>query len=102
MSEKGKLVRLIGKNQIKVFEEELPQVKDDAILMEVGLAGICGTDLHIIENADRKEFKGELPMILGHEVTGRIVKMGKKAGEAMVCDLFKGRGQNCHICVLAL
>ncbi|NIO18619.1 sorbitol dehydrogenase, partial [bacterium] len=51
MSEKGKLVRLIGKNQVEVFEEELPEVKDDGILMEVGLGGICGTDIHTIENA---------------------------------------------------
>lgn len=87
MSEKGKLVRLIGKNQLKVFEEEIPEVKDDAILMEVGLAGICGTDLRIIENADREEFKKELPMTLGHEVTGRIVKIGEKTNEAMLCDV---------------
>jgi len=87
MLEKGKLVRLIGKNQVKIFEEEPPEVKDDGILIEVGLAGICGTDLHIIENADKEEFKSELPMTLGHEVSGRIVKMGKKAGEAMLCDV---------------
>lgn len=99
MAEKGKLVRLIGKNQIEVFEEELPQVKDDGILMEVGLAGICGTDLHIIENTDRKEFKSKLPITLGHEVTGRIVKMGEKASEAMVCDLTLKEGDRIVIYV---
>jgi len=86
MPEKGKLVQIIGKNQIEVFEQKLPEVKDDGIIMEVGLAGICGTDLHIIENADRKEFKSELPITLGHEVAGRIVKMGRKANEVMLCD----------------
>jgi len=87
MSEKGKLVRLVGKNQIQVFEEEVPEVKEDGILIEIGLAGICGTDIHIMENADREEFRGELPMTPGHEVTGRIVKMGRKANEAMLCDV---------------
>jgi len=60
MPEKGKLVRLVGKNKVKIFEEEIPEVKDDGILIEVGLAGICGTDLHIIENTDKEEFKKEL------------------------------------------
>ncbi len=87
MSEKGKVVRLIGKNQVKVFEEELPEVKDDGILMEVGLGGICGTDIHIMENADRETFKDRLPMTLGHEVTGTISKIGKRANEGMMCDV---------------
>ena len=99
MSQKGKLVRLIGKDQVKVFEEELPEVKDDGILMEVGLGGICGTDIHIIQNADRKEFKDRLPMTLGHEVTGIISKIGKKANESTMCDVPLKKGDKIVIYV---
>jgi len=87
LSEKGKLTRLIGKNKVEVFEEELPEVKDDGILMEVGLGGICGTDIHIMEIADREGFKDRLPMTLGHEVTGIISKIGKRANASMMCDV---------------
>lgn len=86
MPEKPKLVRVLGKNRIEIFEEELPEVKDDGILMEVGLTGVCGTDLHILENADSEQFKGKLPMTPGHEVTGRVVRMGSKANDTMICD----------------
>ena len=99
MPEKDKVSRLVGKNRIEVFEEKLPEVKDDGILMAVGLARICGTDIHIMENAEREEFKNELPMTLGHEVTGRIVKIGKKANEAMICDVSLEEGDKIVIYV---
>ena len=85
MAEKQKLVRVVGKNRIEVSEEELPEVKADSILIKVELSGICGTDLHILENADSERFKGKLPMTPGHEVTGTIVRIGSKANEAMIC-----------------
>ena len=85
MPERAKLVRILGKNRIGVFEEELPEVKDDGILMEVGLTGVCGTDLHILENAESEQFAGKLPMTPGHEVTGRVVGIGSKANDTMIC-----------------
>jgi len=99
MSEKGKLIQVVGKNQLEVFEQELPEVKDDGILMEVGLGGICGTDIHIMANADSEPWKSGLPLNLGHEVVGRIVKMGKKAQESMVCDDHLQEGDRVVICV---
>lgn len=46
---------------------------DDDILVKVEGCGICGTDAH--------EFKRDpfslIPVVLGHEGTGEIVKMGK-------------------------
>lgn len=83
MAETGKVTRLLGKDRVEVFEEPVPEVHDDGLLIEVGLAGICGTDLHIIENAGREPFKDALPLTLGHEVTGRIYKMGRHANEHM-------------------
>ncbi len=79
MSEKGWVTRLGGKNRVEILEKPVPDVKDDGMLVEVGLAGVCGTDIHIIENADRPEWSGGLPFTLGHEVCGRVAKMGKKA-----------------------
>lgn len=86
MSNKGKVTRLVGKRQLVVVEENIPDVKDNDMLLETGYCGVCGTDLHIIENADQESFAKALPLTLGHEVTGRIVKMGKKAAESVYCD----------------
>lgn len=78
----GKHIVLTGVNKIEVWDSPLPEIKDDGILLGIGLAGVCGTDKHIINNADKRP----LPMGLGHEVTGTILKMGKKALENMYCN----------------
>ncbi len=62
--------------QLEKFEIKqypMPVVGDDDILVKVEGCGVCGTDAH--------EFKrdpfGLIPVALGHEGTGEIVKMGK-------------------------
>lgn len=61
----------LGKMQVK--EYPMPEVGDDDILVKVEGCGICGTDVH--------EYKRDpfslIPVALGHEGTGEIVKMGK-------------------------
>lgn len=56
-----------------IKEFAIPPVGDDDILVKVEGCGICGTDAH--------EFKRDpfslIPVVLGHEGTGEIVKMGK-------------------------
>ena len=54
-------------------EYAIPELGDDDILVKVEGCGVCGTDAH--------EFKRDpfslIPVVLGHEGTGEIVKMGK-------------------------
>ncbi|MCR5793401.1 MAG: zinc-binding dehydrogenase [Lachnospiraceae bacterium] len=56
-----------------VKEFPIPEVGDGDILVKVEGCGVCGTDAH--------EFKKDpfslIPVALGHEGTGEIVKMGK-------------------------
>jgi alcohol dehydrogenase len=53
----------------------VPEVGPDDALLEIELAGVCGTDHHA--------FIGKLavpmPIILGHEILGRIVAIGHRA-----------------------
>ena len=66
-----------------VREFPIPELGDDDILVKVEGCGVCGTDAH--------EFKrdpfGLIPVALGHEGTGEIVKMGKnvKKDSAQEC-----------------
>lgn len=64
---------LTGLEKFEVKEYPMPTVGDDDILVKVEGCGVCGTDAH--------EFKrdpfGLIPVALGHEGTGEIVKMGK-------------------------
>ena len=56
-----------------IKEFPMPEVGDDDILVKVEGCGVCGTDAH--------EFKRDpfslIPVALGHEGTGEIIKMGK-------------------------
>ncbi|MCX7714146.1 MAG: zinc-binding dehydrogenase [Clostridia bacterium] len=65
------MLTALEKYEIKEFP--MPEVGDGDILVKVEGCGICGTDAH--------EFKrdpfGLIPVALGHEGTGEIVKMGK-------------------------
>lgn len=64
---------LVAPEKFEVKEYPMPSVGDDDILVKVEGCGVCGTDAH--------EFKRDpfnlIPVALGHEGTGEIVKMGK-------------------------
>lgn len=69
----GRVAMLTKLEHIDLKEYKIPEISDDEILVKVEGCGICGTDAH--------EFKhdpfGLIPVVLGHEGTGEIVKIGK-------------------------
>ncbi|HCL01700.1 MAG TPA: theronine dehydrogenase [Lachnoclostridium phytofermentans] len=71
--EKARVAVLTELEKIELKEYPLPPIGDDDILVKVEGCGICGTDAH--------EYKRDpfslIPVVLGHEGTGEIVKMGK-------------------------
>ncbi len=88
---------LTGLEKFEIREYPMPTVGDDDILVKVEGCGVCGTDAHEYK---RDPF-GLIPVALGHEGTGEIVKMGKnvkvdsagkplKLGDKVVtCMIFK-------------
>lgn len=64
---------LTALEKFEVKEFPMPVVGDDDILVKVEGCGVCGTDAHEFK---RDPFK-LIPVALGHEGTGEIVKMGK-------------------------
>ena len=50
-----------------------PEPKEDEVLIKVHVCGVCHTELDEIEG---RTAPSQLPMILGHQVVGRIVKIG--------------------------
>ncbi|MFA6245854.1 MAG: zinc-dependent alcohol dehydrogenase family protein [Mucilaginibacter sp.] len=51
----------------------IPQPDDRQVLIKILACGICRTDLHIL---DGELARPKLPLILGHEIVGTIVKTG--------------------------
>ena len=69
----GRVAMLTELEKFELKEYPIPPIGDDDILVKVEGCGVCGTDAH--------EFKrdpfGLIPVALGHEGTGEVVKMGK-------------------------
>lgn len=79
---KTKAVRLYGKEDLRLEEFELPEMKEDEILARVVSDSICMSTFKAQEQgADHKRVPkdvAENPVIVGHEFCGDILKVGKK------------------------
>jgi threonine dehydrogenase-like Zn-dependent dehydrogenase len=76
-----------------------PVVRPGWVLVEVVASGICGTDVHILEDTH----KNWPPVVLGHEYTGRIVEVGNdcgswKVGDRVVCEQHTLACMSCDAC----
>ena len=49
-----------------------PVPRQGELLLEVLACGVCRTDLHIVDG----DIHGQLPIIPGHEVVGRVTRLG--------------------------
>lgn len=90
----------------KIIEKRMVKLPEtiDGILIEILGAGVCGTDIHIVDGT----LKGKYPFILGHEFYGKVIevspnnKVKSLTGEVKVGDIItvvpgKGCG-NCMYC----
>ncbi len=73
--------------QARVIDSAKPSPGADDVLIEVAVAGICGTDLHIF----RGEYEAVYPLIPGHEFSGTVVAVGEnvrryKIGDRVTAD----------------
>src|SRR5262245_54262099 len=68
------VVRTFG---VPIQIEEVPipnELEPHAILVKTEMCSVCGTDVHLWQGM--LSTKVELPVILGHEMVGRIVALG--------------------------
>lgn len=113
---KSKTAVLVEPKKFEIREYEIPEIGDDEMLVKVESCGICGTDGH---EYMRDPF-GLCPVVLGHEGTGEIVKIGKNVkrdfsgkpvklgdkivtciipcGECEVCKMSPSRTNLCQNC----
>ncbi len=88
-----KCVRLHGENDLRLETIELPEIKDDEILVKNISDSICMSSYKAaIQGPKHKrvpEDVAENPVIIGHEFCGEIVKVGAKwAGQFKAGDKF--------------
>ncbi|MBM3241369.1 zinc-binding dehydrogenase [Candidatus Poribacteria bacterium] len=95
--------------KIVVKEVETPKVDEESLLLKVKACAVCGSDIRIYRYGNPRV---KPPQIIGHEIAGEVVEVGKKVkkfnpgdrvaigsdvpcGECSACQ--QGIGNNCLI-----
>lgn len=91
-----------GPGNFKVQEIPIPPIADREVLIQVKASGVCGVDVLIYEWAIGKTFPAKTPLVLGHEVSGIVVELGKDVegltiGDRVTVESMIGCGK-CHYC----
>jgi NAD+-dependent secondary alcohol dehydrogenase Adh1 len=81
--------------------EEVPEPKIEKptdVIVRIGGAGVCRTDLHVIEGLWRAMVPVKLPYIMGHENAGWIEEVGSavemvKRGDPVICHPLSSTGE---------
>ena len=76
----GRVAFLTALEKLEVQTFDIPEISDDEVLVKVEGCGVCGTDLHEYRN----DPFGLIPVVLGHEGTGEIIKLGKNITKDLV------------------
>jgi len=80
-----------GPEFVRYEEADDPTIDSpNDVIVKIGGAGVCRTDLHIVEGLWREKVEVELPYIMGHENAGWIEAVGSavtgvKVGDPVVC-----------------
>ncbi len=76
--------------KMEVVEKPDPEVRPQQILLEVQACGVCGSDMHFYETDedDYILYPGltKFPSITGHELSGKVVEVGKEVTNLKVGD----------------
>ena len=76
-------VRFEHGGKIDVVNVPSPEPGPEEVLVQVLAAGVCRTDLHLLDEMNASDSE---PLIPGHEVVGRIAKVGADVYSAAVGD----------------
>ncbi|MDH5202622.1 MAG: alcohol dehydrogenase catalytic domain-containing protein, partial [Nitrospirota bacterium] len=72
-----------NKSPLELFELPIPVPGENDILVKVSACGVCHTELDEIEG---RTPPSKFPIILGHQIIGRVAKVGGKVNKFMIGD----------------
>lgn len=88
-----------GAAQVIVAEVPVPATPPGFAKVQVIATGICGTDVHVAHD----EYACEPPVVMGHEILGRVIEVGDPGDEAWVgrrvaCETYFSACERCDMC----
>lgn len=82
----NKAFYMTGLRKMEMREISIPVPKEDQVLIKLEYVGICGSDVHYLENGRIGDFVVKGDFILGHECSGVVVETGKNVKQLKVGD----------------
>lgn len=90
---------LYGVNDIRLEQTPVEEPGQNEVLIEMACVGICGSDVHYLVNGKIGDFVVRQPMIIGHESSGVVAKLGKDVTNLKVGDRVAIEpGVPCRVC----
>ena len=86
------LVKSKAEKGLWVGEVPVPEPGINDVMIRVLKTGICGTDLHIYEWDDWAKATIPVPLVIGHEFVGEVVKVGSNVNDFHVGEIVSGEG----------
>ena len=81
----------------------MDDLEPNQVEINVAIGGICGTDLHYYKHGGFGQIKLREPMILGHEVSGFISKIGSNVKKLSIGQLVSvSPSRPCNKCIFCL
>ena len=97
------LVKKQGERGLWLEEVPEPEVGINDVLIRIDRTGICGTDLHIYNWAEWARKTIPVPMVVGHEFVGEIVRVGSNVKDFFPGQVVSGEGHvvcgHCRNCL---
>ncbi|KAM8893721.1 sorbitol dehydrogenase isoform 1-T1 [Spinachia spinachia] len=76
MAEENLSAVLHAQGDLRLENRAIPQPGPNEVLLQMHSVGICGSDVHYWQCGRIGDFVVTKPMVLGHEASGRVVKVG--------------------------
>ncbi|XP_068615176.1 sorbitol dehydrogenase [Brachionichthys hirsutus] len=86
MTQDNLSVVLHSRGDLRLETRSVPEPGPDEALLRIHSVGICGSDVHYWQHGSIGDFVLTKPMVLGHEASGRVVKVGSAVKHLKVGD----------------
>ena len=98
-----KSLKIHGPLDLRIEDYPVDNLKPNQVEIKIAIGGICGTDLHYYKHGGFGQIKLREPMILGHEVSGFVSKIGSNVENLSIGQLVSiSPSRPCNKCIFCL